>query len=415
MTTSPSETRETNVLLPNAGVAVFSNDSATRDIISGLNEDWRYARVEINAYEGDIEKAIEMYGEYASPNLVIVQTDTLDDSFTERLDSLAKNCEQGTAAIVIGPVNDVYLYRKLIGMGISDYLVKPLEKDVISEVIARSLIAQLGAPGSRLIAVTGAKGGVGASTLSELLTFGLARKYGMQTLLMDAAGGWSTNAVSMGTEPSTTLTEVMRAVESGNADNLKRMIFHPEDKVSVLSSGGDAMLDESITGEDAEAMIDALMVTHPVIIFDLSGASAPVSRAVLSRAHRTLVISTPKPTALRLARTLLHELKDLRGKSESHGIEFILNGLGNDSAYEVSAKDVEVMLEREVSCVLPWNAKAFAADNIAHAFDDKAAGSKINDFVALIAKSLPGGNEKASKDTAKSSATGLLAKLKGGK
>ena len=39
---------------------------------------------------------------------------------------------------MIGPVNDVQLYRHLTGMGISDYLVRPVESEHLVEALANA-------------------------------------------------------------------------------------------------------------------------------------------------------------------------------------------------------------------------------------------------------------------------------------
>ena len=126
--------------------------------------------------EGDVETAIQSYTEADSPNLVIIETDTTDESFTERLGELSAHCNEGTNAFIIGPTNDVNLYRSLTSMGVSDYLVRPVPLETLSEVVAKALIDKLGTSGSRLIGVIGAKGGVGTSSLTQGLAWGISEK-----------------------------------------------------------------------------------------------------------------------------------------------------------------------------------------------------------------------------------------------
>ncbi|HEY8191262.1 MAG TPA: type II secretion protein ATPase, partial [Alphaproteobacteria bacterium] len=156
----------TSILLPGARVALFTRDSETKATFLALQKDWRFARVELDVQDGDITTAISAYQKTPSPDLVLVQTDTIDDGFSGSLEALAGACAEGTAAIVIGPVNDVNLYRRMIGMGVSDYLVRPLKTEPLANDIAATLIEKIGAAGSRLIAMIGSKGGVGATVLA---------------------------------------------------------------------------------------------------------------------------------------------------------------------------------------------------------------------------------------------------------
>jgi pilus assembly protein CpaE len=138
----------------------------------------------------------------------------MDESFMAKLEELASHCDEGTAAVIIGPVNDVYLYRQMIDMGISDYLVKPISSDVMAEVCAKTLIEKIGVKGSRLIAYIGAKGGVGTSLLGQTAALGVSQFMDQKTFLLDTCGGWSTLSVGLGFEPSTTLVEAARATDA---------------------------------------------------------------------------------------------------------------------------------------------------------------------------------------------------------
>jgi len=190
------------VLLPESSVAVFSKDSETLASARSLENDWRFARVVVGVEEGGIENAIQSYQEFESPDLLIIQTDNIDDSFIGKLEELAAHCDEGTGAIVIGPENDVNLYRSLIDMGISDYLVKPIAAPVMAEVCAKTLIEKIGVTGSRLVAFIGAKGGVGTSLLCQSAACGVAQFMDQKTFLLDTCGGWSTMSVGLGFEPA---------------------------------------------------------------------------------------------------------------------------------------------------------------------------------------------------------------------
>ena len=223
---SENDTSHTSVLLPGARVTLFTRDADTRAAFTAIAQDWRFARVTLDVIEGDVSTAIETYTSYASPNLVIVQTEEISDAFTDKIEALGGACSETTAAIIIGPVNDVNLYRRLVGMGVSDYLVKPIKTEHLANDIAATLIKRIGATSSRLIALMGAKGGVGVSMAAQTIAWSTADVLGQKTFLLDASGGWSTLSVGMEFEPTTTLADAARAAAEANEDALSRMI-HP--------------------------------------------------------------------------------------------------------------------------------------------------------------------------------------------
>lgn len=379
---------ETNILLPAARVDLFIKDQETLEAARSLVDDWRFARVEVNAEEGNVETAILSYEEAPSPTLVIIETDTTDDSFIDRLGALSAHCDEGTNAIIIGPVNDVNLYRSLTSMGVSDYLVKPVPLETLSEVIASALITQLGTAGSRLIGVVGAKGGVGTSSITQALSLGISRNLNQKTLLMDAAGGWSTMSVGFGFEPLSSMSEAVRAAENLDEDTLARMYHKVNDKLTVLASGSEAMLDTSVNANQFEALIDFTMISHPVVIVDLSHAIPSLKRMVLSKAHELVVISTPTLPSLRAARTLMQEIKMIHGGDISN-VDLIVNMAGMISSKEVPQKDITAALDHTPSMDIPFDPKLFiGCESEGKRLDSQKSGAEIIEKLLPIARKI---------------------------
>lgn len=389
---SEVEHQGTNILLPAARVAIFSNDADTVSSVQAFQDDWRFARVEVTVIEGGVDEAVATYQKGdPSPDLLIIQTDNIDDSFTGSLGDLSEYCNEGTAAIIIGPVNDVYLYRTLIEMGISDYLVRPIQPEVFTEVIAKSLIERLGVSDSRLITFMGAKGGVGTSILSQLASVLVSENLGQKTILMDASGGASSSSVGLAFDPSATMLEAYRAVNSGNEDTLNRMFHHVNDKLSVLATGADAMLDRSLSAEQYEEILDHLLVQYPVVIVDLSSADASVRKAVISRASQNVVVSMPTVTSLRFCRSLLGEISDIRG-GNVESVSLVLNKRGMAKGHEIPDGDVEEVLEFKPSSVIDYLPSIFLQyeSDIQKMLVDKDSASVITAFLPVLKKGFSG-------------------------
>lgn len=350
----------TSVLLPSAGISLFVKDAGIREAALSLRDDWRFARVTINVVDGDVESAIAHYASNPSPDLVMVETLEITDDFAGRLEVLGGSCAESTAAVVVGPVNDVYLYRKLIEIGVSDYLVKPLSKDVLADVFAKILIERLGAENSKLIACIGSKGGVGTSALAHIIADVSGNILHQKTIILDAAGGWSYLSVAMGGEAVTTLHEVGRAATSTDKDSFARMIIPVSDKLSFLGTGAESLMDDSISPENFEGVINRLMQSYPVVIIDLSGAPIDICRNILARANDVIITSTPTLSALRSARSLLNETKAIRGDKED-GIHIAINKKGVGSGYEVSESDMATALKIKPELILSFLPKVFCA------------------------------------------------------
>ncbi|MGH1376210.1 MAG: AAA family ATPase [Alphaproteobacteria bacterium] len=386
---SEVEHQETDILLPGARIALFSTDAETRSSLEVLRDDWRYARVQIDAHDGDVETAIKSCEASGSPDLLIIQTDKIDDDFIGRLGALSEFCDEDTAAIIIGPVNDVYLYRQLIEMGVSDYLVRPVQPDVISGVIAKALVSRLGVAGSRLIAFVGAKGGVGVSSIAQTSAWISAEKLGQKTVLLDASGGWSSLSVGMGFDSSATLYEVSRAVENRNEDTLKRMFYEADENLTILATGSDAMLDPSLPSANYEAILDRLMSKSPIVMVDLSCSDSSLKKAVLSRANQIVLVTSPTVTSLRFSRSLIKEVSDVRG-GDKEAISLVVNKKGAVKAFEVSEGDIKEALEFQPSAVIEHMPSLFLKyeSEIKGLLSDKDGAAVFAELLPVLQKSI---------------------------
>lgn len=414
---SSGDKEHTAVLLPGARVILFTREPESRDAFKALAQDWRFARVDLDVVEGDIDLAIKTFENETSPDLVLIQSDKIDDGFSKKLEALAGNCAAGTAAIVVGPVNDVNLYRKLVGLGVSDYLVRPLKTQQLGNDIAAILIEKMGAGQSRLIALMGAKGGVGTTVLSEALAWGVAEKMNQKTFLLDASGGWSTLSVGMNFKPSTTLGEAVRAATEKNEDSLSRMMFQPGESLTVLSSGGDVMLEDIVKPQGFEALLDHIMAVYPIVVVDLSASSAALKKTVLARAHQIILVSTPQLPAIRSARTLIQEVKQLRGSSDT-AVSVVINMIGMSARAEIPAAQIEEGLDRKIGATVDFDPDLFmrTENEGQKLFADSKGADIVMQLLALVRKTIvgndggtAGANENADQ---KSGLRGWITKLK---
>ena len=96
-------------------------------------------------------------------------------SCSNGLDTLAEVCDAGTRVIVVGHLNDIVLYRELVRRGVSDYLIAPVGPVDVIRAISGLFYAADAKPVGRTLAVVGAKGGVGASTVAHNIAWAIAR------------------------------------------------------------------------------------------------------------------------------------------------------------------------------------------------------------------------------------------------
>src|ERR1700761_5579880 len=159
---------------PRVSVQAFCETVETAAAVQSAGEDRRLGKAHLKIQMGGMAAAIEAYRTAPTPKVIILGTEGRNDILTG-LDQLATVCDSGTRVIVIGRINDVSLYRDLVRRGVSDYVIAPINTlDVVRSVCGLFSSPEAKAVG-RIIAIVGAKGGVGASTVAHNVAWAIAR------------------------------------------------------------------------------------------------------------------------------------------------------------------------------------------------------------------------------------------------
>lgn len=377
---------EAKTLLPEASVHFFVKDSSTLKICRSLEDDWRFARIDFTILEGGVEEAITHYESNRSGDLVVIETDNIDESFTSKLDGLANVCMAGTGAIFIGPTNDVTLYRQLIEMGVSDYLVRPVDREDLVAVITKGLTDKIGTSSSKMISVIGAKGGVGTTTIAQLFSWGLTEKIGEKAVLMDCAGGWSVAPLTYHVDPVITLREASDVAAKDKADAMTDLLHQVTPNLSYLAVGGDPLLSTTINGDGFESIVDRLMEQHPTVVVDLSSAPLPVRARAMARSHTIIVVSTPLLPSLRNTRILIEQLREMRDGDVP--VELVINHSNLAPGIEVSKKDIIEAMEFSPAAIIPHDPKTFTLSEAEEkpVYEFKDAHDIIESLLPLVSK-----------------------------
>lgn len=401
-------------MLPMAHVHVFSAEENTQDVIASLSGDWRFGRVTLEVKGVTIDDAIALYETTQSPTIVIVQTSDTGSDFQEKLGKLAGNCAEGTSALVIGPVNDVQLYRTLTSIGVSDYLVHPVSLYDMAEAISRTLLTMLGASNSKLIAVIGAKGGSGTTNVAHMAAAISADILGQKTVLIDAAAGHSTLWAQFGLSPTGTLVEAAKAAIDRDHDTLSRILMAVSENLTFMNTGAEPLLSDTSKQKLFEMLLERMLAQYPVVIVDLSSTSPSVQSHVLSRSNGVLVVTPPTVNALSLTRTLTKEVLAMRG-NDSAALRLIINRRGEAPAFEVPEKDIVEAVGIEVAATLPYAPKLFLkAESEGQRPSDTPEGQKLLQGVQHMMADLLGVEDAAPQapEANKSMLPGFLKRMK---
>ena len=234
---------------------------------------------------GGIAAAIEAYHTAPTPNVIMLETEGGSD-ILEGLDELATVCDAGTRVVVIGSANDVAPYRELVRRGVSDYVIGPVEPlDVVRTICSLFSASEAVAVG-RIIAVVGAKGGVGASTVAHNVAWAIARDLALDSVVIDLDLAFGTAGLDYNQDPMQGIANAVFQQDRPDTALMERLLAKCTDRLSLLAAP--ATLDQVYDfGADAfDAIFDTLRMTTPCIVLDVPHQWSGMDQARAGRRRR---------------------------------------------------------------------------------------------------------------------------------
>jgi pilus assembly protein CpaE len=334
---------------------------------------------------GGAAAAVEAYKSSPTPNVIVLEAPASRDALLAQLEELAEYCDAGTKVVVLGKHNDIVLYRQLMARGVSEYLVAPF--GVVDFIQAMSqLFSVPGAkPLGRVIAVVGAKGGVGASTIAHNLAWSLASVTEMATIIADFDLAFGTAGLDYNQDPPQGVAEAVFAPDRVDTVLVERLLSKCGEKLSLLAAP--ATLDRVLDFSEAsfDSLLDAMRASTPWIVLDVPHVWSSWARRILVSADEVIVVATPDLANLRNTKNLIDNVKGARLNDAPSRL--VLNGVGMLKRPEIAAAEFAKAVETDPTAVIPHDAKLFgaAANNGQMIAEIEPNGKTAQAFVDLAA------------------------------
>ena len=326
-------------------------------------QDRRMSKAHLKIQMGGMTAAAEAYSNAPTPNVIILESVGRGDDVLSGLDSLAEVCDAGTRVVVIGRHNDVLLYRELTRRGVSDYLIAPVGTLDVVRSICGLFSAPDAKPVGRVIAVTGAKGGVGASTVAHNVAFAVAHDLQLDTVVADLDLGFGTAGLDYNQDPTQGIADAVFSPDRIDTAFIDRLLSKCTDHLSLLAAP--ATLERVYDfGEEAfDSIVDSLRATMPCIVLDIPHQWTGWSKRTLIAADEILIVAAPDLANLRNAKNMLDLLRTARPNDRRPS--YCLNMVGVPKRPEIKPADFAKALDDQPVAVIPFEPPVFgtAANN----------------------------------------------------
>ena len=349
---------------------------------------------------GGIGGAAAYLAQNASPQLLLIETVASGDALFSELETLADVVNPDTKVVLIGQQNDIALYKRLIGLGVSEYLCGPVTTErliaTIEGIFSDASDASLG----RVIAVIGARGGVGASKIAANTAYCLGQAFREQVILMDLDLSFGTSTLELNLPQKQSIVDALS--QPGRLDDvlMERIMLKYDDHLSVVPAPSSLDRTFDISPESLEVLMALVRKMAAFVVLDLPHLWVPWINQALLDANEVVVVACPDLANLRDAKNLFDTLGAKRGVDAPTRLVF--NRVGEYRKTELTAKDFEETTKAKPAAIFPFDAVLFgtAMNDGKTAVEANKGGKMAKEFARfaqVVSGRIPASAAKAKK------------------
>ena len=376
---------------PRVSVQAFCETLETAAAVRSAGEDRRLGKAHLTVQMGGMAAAVETYSTVPTPNVIILETEGRTDILAG-LDQLATVCDPGTRVVVIGNANDAAPYRELVRRGVNDYVIGPVETlDVVRSICSLFSASEAVAVG-RVIAIVGAKGGVGASTVAHNVAWAIARDLALDSVVIDLDLAFGTAGLDYNQDPLQGIANAVFSPDRLDTSFVERLLTKCTDRLSLLAAPASLERVYDLSAELFDSIFDTLRMTTPCIVLDVPHQWSGWTKRALVGADDILVVAEPDLANLRNTKNMLTMLKASRPNDRPP--LYCLNQIRMPKRPEIDARGFAKTIESPPIAAIPFDSRLFGtAANNGQMISEIAARHRTTQTFLQMAQLLTGRGE----------------------
>lgn len=339
---------------------------------------------------GGITKAVAHLSQHRSPDILIVDISGVELPIS-KVNELADVCEPGVAVFAIGNRNEIGLYRDLVHAGVTDYVVKPLNSQLLAKVLTsgRARTQQTNPIHKKLgtlVAFVGARGGVGTTTLAVNTAWYLANRQSRRVALVDLDLQNGDCALALEMKSTSGLSEALANPLRIDNTLLERVMSPVGERLFVLSSEEPLSEDVHFTAVAVETLVSVLREQFHYVILDVPRIPAAPYRRALEVADFRIMVADQTLRSVRdtmRLRTVLGE-----GDSKRRNL-LVVNRHGENGRHAVTLQEMQQILEVKPQSVIPFQPTLFTTATGSNKIAAARQG-KFSNAICALARGLSG-------------------------
>ena len=307
-----------------------------------------------------------------------------------------------TPIIAYAQREDVDVVRQTMLAGARDFLILPAPVERLLDSVRSVLESEerkrlrlsgqskgIG-PKGLVLAVFGAKGGVGKTTVATNLGVALA-SFGQSAVIVDADNSFGDVAAMLDVKPGHSIVDFLGNLDKIERNNITEYLIQHPSGLWVLPAPRESLLWRSVAPERFRAAVDMLARRFDIVLIDTAAILSDVSLAALEEANLVLWVTSTDFSSINNSLLGLEALKQM-SYPESR-IRLVLNVTNSDDG--VRPAKIEEVLKRKFFWSIPYDRQVRTGAQIgtpAVAGTPDCAGAKA---LSQLARAVTGGRDQS--------------------
>jgi pilus assembly protein CpaE len=350
------------------------------------------------------------------PDIGIVSLDHDVDKAIELVVRLNEGSPECSILVVSGSADGKLILRAMRA-GAKEFLNQPVRIQDLLDSLERIADRRFGkgeskTRGSTVIAVAGATGGVGVTSITVNLGCALARDPKNTVALVDLDLCLGDADVFLDTIPDYTLVDVAQNVTRLDFALLKRSLTKHSSGLFLLPRPVQMEDASLVSPEDLQRVLGLLKATFTHLVLDLSKSYSALDMVALQSANHILLVTQLDLPCLRNVVRLMMSFGNMKGVAEK--VKILINRVGLDSG-NISLKKAQETIGRDIFWQLPNDYRTMVEmRNNGVPLIELSPKASITQAIVGLADALSGAKPEAEEEVVKSGKSRLLGFLSKG-
>lgn len=206
-------------------------------------------------------------------------------------------------------------------------------------------------PKGLIVAVFGAKGGVGKTTVATNLGLALASKLGQSVVLIDGDDSFGDVAAMLDIRPERSIIDVIRGFENIDRANVTDYLVRHPSGLWVLPAPRESLQWRAVTPENFRKVVDVVARRFDIVVVDTAATLSDLSLSILDEANMVLWVTSTDFSSINNSLLGLEALQQMSYPDSR--IRLVLNVNSSDDG--VRPARIESVLKRQFFWSVPYD------------------------------------------------------------